>query len=143
MSTPIGIGLIGIGGYAQNHFQALRPLQMYGLCRVVAAADPFAEQRPQLSNPLKAEGVTIYAEPEPLLARDDIDAVVITTPIHLHAPQAIAALQAGKHVYLEKPPCATLGEFERLRAAHKQSDRICLVGFQFQTNPALRYLKRQ
>ena len=136
-----GIGIIGIGGYGQVHLRALRTLHHAGLCRLVAAADPFADRLPEARAGLRAEGVDISDGEDALLARGDIDAVVIATPIWLHARQATAALRAGKHVYLEKPPCATLAEFAQIEAARAASGRVCAVGFQMQASPVIRHLR--
>ncbi|HVF10259.1 MAG TPA: Gfo/Idh/MocA family oxidoreductase [Abditibacteriaceae bacterium] len=143
MSTPLRLGLVGIGGYAQQHLSVIRTLQGNGQCRLMAVADPFADRQAETVLALQSEGVAIYADLPRILERDDIDAVFIATPIHLHAPQAIAALEAGKHVYLEKPPCPTLGQWQQIVAAQEAAAKVCVVGFQMQTSAALRYLKRQ
>src|SRR4051794_31691432 len=109
--APIKFGLIGIGGYGLNHLRMARTLESYGSCKVVAVADPMWGAQPEIVEQLKATGVAVLADPLKLLERGDIDAVVIASPIPYHASQAIASLKAGKHVYLEKPPCATLGEW--------------------------------
>jgi predicted dehydrogenase len=143
MNSPIRLGLVGTGGYAQVHLGVIRTLQCSNKCQLVAVADPFADRLPETVEALTSDAVEIYADLPPLLERDDIDAVFIATPIHLHTPQAIAALEAGKHVYLEKPPCPTLGQWQQIVAAQEASGKVCVVGFQMQTSPALRYLKRQ
>ena len=143
MNSPVRLGLVGTGGYAQVHLGAIRTLQGSNQCRLVAVADPFADRLPETVQALRSEDVEIYPDLAPLLERDDIDAVFIATPIHLHTPQAIAALAAGKHVYLEKPPCATLGQWRHIVAAQEAANKVCVVGFQMQTSPALRFLKRQ
>ncbi len=136
-----GIGIIGIGGYAQVHLRALRTLHHAGLCRLVAVADPAAGRFPEVCAGLRSEGIDILEDSHALLERSDLDAIVIATPIWLHARQAIAALQAGKHVYLEKPPCATLAEFEEITAAQHASGKVCAVGFQMQASPVMRYMQ--
>ena len=60
----------------------------------------------------------------------DIDAVIIATPDHWHAPMAIAALKAGKHVYVEKPMTHNIGETYALRDAARSSDAVFMVGHQ-------------
>ena len=143
MSKPISIGLIGIGGYGHQHLSTLRTLQGAGICKLVAVADPFANQHQGDVAALKNEGVEIYDEAEKLCARENIAAVFIATPIFLHASQTLLALDAGKHVYLEKPPCATLGELEQLLNAQMRAQKICAVGFQMQATPAMGFAKKQ
>ena len=140
-NTVPGVGMVGIGGYAQVHLRVLRTLHHAGLCRLAAVADPTAGHLPEVCAGLRAEGVEIYDTDRALLERGDIDAVVIATPIWLHARQAVAALQAGKHVYLEKPPCVTLPEFDEIEAAWRASGRVCAVGFQREASPATRYIR--
>lgn len=137
----VSVGLIGLGGYAQVHLMALRTLQSAGGCRIVAASDPFAERHAATAGALQAEGATIYTDLSEMLARQDIDAVTIATPIHLHAPQTLAALAAGKSVYLEKPPCATLEELDAMIAAQAAGGLTARVGFQMQTSAAMRWVK--
>ncbi len=71
-----------------------------------------------------------YRTYEELINSPDIDAVVIATPDHWHAPMAIAALQAGKHVYVEKPMTHNIRETYELREAVRRSDAVFQVGHQ-------------
>ena len=72
--------------------------------------------------------VDMYIKFEDLLARPDIDAVVIATPDHQHARIAIAACKAGKDIYLEKPLTFTIYEGQRLIEAVRANNRILQVG---------------
>jgi predicted dehydrogenase len=67
---------------------------------------------------------------EELLESPDVDAVIIATPDHWHAPMAIAALQAGKHVYVEKPMTHNVKETYELKEAAENSDKVFAVGHQ-------------
>jgi len=69
-----------------------------------------------------------YRTYEDMIANPDIDAVVIATPDHWHAPMAIAALEAGKHVYLEKPMTHNIAETYRLREAARNSKGVLMIG---------------
>lgn len=73
---------------------------------------------------------TIYRHYEEMLASPDIDAVIIATPDHWHAPMAIAALQAGKHVYVEKCMTHKIQETYDLYNAVKSSGKVLQVGHQ-------------
>lgn len=143
MSKPVNVGILGIGGYALEHLTVLTTLHEFGVCRLVAAADPFAPSRPETAGALRQLGTEILTDPDRLIERRDIDAVFIATPLQLHTPQALAALAAGKHVYLEKPPCPTMGQWQQLVDAQKSSGKVFVVGFQMQTSPAIRFLKKR
>jgi len=71
------------------------------------------------------------------IARDDIDAVVVTTPPHVHAEISIAALESGKHVLCEKPLCRTLEEAEAMLAAAARAGRVLKCGFNHRHHPAI------
>jgi myo-inositol 2-dehydrogenase/D-chiro-inositol 1-dehydrogenase len=81
----------------------------------------------------------VYARYEDLLASPDVDAVVLVTPTSLHADQAIAALRAGKHVFIEKPLALNLPDCERVLAeAEKHPGLIAMVGFVRRFDPSYR-----
>jgi predicted dehydrogenase len=77
------------------------------------------------------------------VARDDIDAVVVTTPPHLHAQISIAALESGKHVLCEKPLTRTLGEAEAMLAAAERAGRVLKCGFNHRHHPAVLEARRR
>lgn len=76
-----------------------------------------------------------YTDPEQLFADAEVDAVDVLTPHHLHAEHAIAALEAGKHVSLQKPPTRTLAELDRVAAAARRSGRLLRVFENFSYYP--------
>jgi 1,5-anhydro-D-fructose reductase (1,5-anhydro-D-mannitol-forming) len=71
----------------------------------------------------------VYTEFEAMLADRDVDAVYLATPVFLHAPQALAALQAGKHVIVEKPIALDARQGQAIRAAVRQSGRHLAVAY--------------
>jgi predicted dehydrogenase len=77
----------------------------------------------------------VYTDPEKLFADPDVDAVEILTPHHLHAEHARAALAAGKHVSLQKPPTRTLGELDAVAAAARGAGRTLRVFENFMHYP--------
>lgn len=84
---------------------------------------------------LSYEKFTDYRE---MLKRDDIDAVSIATPNHTHVSIAIAAMEAGKHVYVEKPVCHNLWEGRQLVAASRKYNKMVQCGTQSRSNPRMR-----
>lgn len=126
-----------------THLNTLASLQAAGVCELKAIADPFANHHLETVAALRMQNVAIYGDAAKLCARDDIEAVFIATPIPLHAPQALMALDARKHVYLEKPPCVTLEEHTNLMAAQTRAQTVCAVGFQMQTTGAVQFAKQE
>ncbi|MBA3844965.1 MAG: Gfo/Idh/MocA family oxidoreductase, partial [Actinobacteria bacterium] len=76
----------------------------------------------------------VFADADELLARPDVDAVVITAPSGLHASLAIATLETQRHLFLEKPIASTLEEGRRVLAASR-GDRVAVVGFNWRFQP--------
>lgn len=124
------IGLLGCGSVAfWIHRRALRGLSGATLA---AAADPDPAARARMA---RASGVPVYERPEDVLGREDIEAVLICAPSHLHAPLAIAAASAGKHFYLEKPIATTLDDARHLVASVVSPTLVAAVGFNRRHHP--------
>jgi myo-inositol 2-dehydrogenase/D-chiro-inositol 1-dehydrogenase len=112
-----------------THLRELRRLR--GAC-LVAAADPDMAAREQARQLTR---IPVHADPLDLLARSDVDAVVVCTPSHLHADLGIAAARAGKHIYLEKPVATTAADARRLSEAVRESGIRTAVGFNRRCHP--------
>jgi predicted dehydrogenase len=99
---------------------------------IVAVSDVYDQQIAQFSNQLKlpSDSLRSYVAYKDLLARNDVDAVLITTPDHLHLTVAEAALAAGKHVYLEKPTVHRWSERIELSRAAEAAKRTLQCGTQ-------------
>jgi len=110
-SNRITLGFIGAGGMATGH---LNPLLALPEVQVVAVCDVHGGRRDVMVKRVHAKygntDCTGYNDFRDLLARPDVDAVLIATPDHWHALQVIAAAKAGKHIYSEKPFCRTIAE---------------------------------
>jgi len=98
--------------------------QLVGVCDVF---DVHAEEALDSFNS-NANKITRYRTYEDMIENPDIDAVVIATPDHWHAPIAIAALEADKHVYVEKPMTHNIAETYQLRDAARNSKGVLMVG---------------
>jgi len=77
------------------------------------------------------------------LARDDIDAVILATPTHLHAAQAIACLRAGKHVWVEIPMADSLADSQALVAAQKETGLVAMAGQVRRFNPSHQWIHQR
>ena len=101
-------------------------VQLAGVCDVFDVnAEHGVESFNSKDNPCRR-----FKSYEDVVASPDIDAVVIATPDHWHAPMAIAALEAGKHVYVEKPMTHNIAETYALREAARNTDAVFMVGHQ-------------
>lgn len=84
-----------------------------------------------------------YPDVESLLKDGDVDALVVCTPNYLHAPQTIAALEAGVHVLVEKPMAMNAAEAEAMLAAGRKSGALLMVGHVWRFDPEVRWLREQ
>jgi predicted dehydrogenase len=127
----LGIGMIGCGGISLRHFDSCNQLGSECVIRAVADIDlQKAEQRAAMVG----GDVSVYQDYREMLKRDDIDVVGICTPPFAHKEPAVLALQAGKHVVVEKPMAGSLEECDEMIAAAEANNRKLAVVFQ------LRYL---
>jgi predicted dehydrogenase len=128
----IGCGLImdGHHGWAQSHPM----IDLVAVCDVKISKREAALARLKKTNP-DAVGYVDYGD---IMARSDIDAVIIATPDHWHAAMAIDAMRTGKDVFVEKPMALTLDESAAMVAAEKRYGRILQVGSLQRSDPAMR-----
>ena len=138
-SAP-GVGLIGAGRFARSVL--LPALRRAGGCelRGVASARGLSARQAE-----KQFGFA-YATCEAghILADDATDAVVVATPHHLHARMVCRALEAGKHVFVEKPLCLTAAELDSVaRAASAHPDQLVMVGFNRRFSPFTAWVREQ
>ncbi|MEO6908358.1 MAG: Gfo/Idh/MocA family oxidoreductase, partial [Abditibacteriaceae bacterium] len=137
------VAVVGLGGFARTHLTLLSSLQAADCCNIVAIADPFANHDEDVVCAFEQSGTRLFSSLEKLLGEVQPEAVFIATPIHLHEQQTVAALNAGCHVYVEKPPCATLAEWHRMKAAQDNANRRCEVGFLLQSSSSMQFLRRK
>jgi len=123
----IRFGHIGLGGMGTAHLKHLVEHSEAENVRVVAVCDVYRRRLDRAIGLSKAEGYSDYRK---LLERNDIDAVIVATPDHWHAKISIDALEAGKHVYVEKPMTHTVEQAIELRDAVRRSGKVLQVGAQ-------------
>ncbi len=123
------IGIIGAGMIAHVHAEAAGAVGT----NVVAVCDPRIEKANLFSEKYSCDLMNSVDE---LLERTDIEGVVIAVPNDQHASLAIRALQAGKHVLLEKPMAMSVAECESILEARDQSGKILQLGFVCRYSPA-------
>jgi predicted dehydrogenase len=126
----LAYGLIGAGGrgrYLNGNFQKLG-------AECVAIAEVY---EPHMQQALKdAPNAKTYVDYHELLAQPGLDAVVIASPDHQHAPMLFAALDAKKDVYLEKPMSHSLDESRRMIQAVRKTSQIVQIGMQRRSAPS-------
>ncbi|MCK4292130.1 MAG: Gfo/Idh/MocA family oxidoreductase [Planctomycetes bacterium] len=145
-SNRITAGLIGHGLMGRGHLRRLagdRDLQVLAVCDVDRSRCEQGKQRVEETyaarNPGGTyNGCTAYNDYRELLARPDIDAVVIATPDHWHSLQSIDAANAGKDVYCEKPISITVHQGRRLVEEVQRYGRIFQTGTQYRSIPTIR-----
>ncbi|HEX4145164.1 MAG TPA: Gfo/Idh/MocA family oxidoreductase [Pirellulales bacterium] len=129
------IGLIGPGGMGTNH---LKQFVTYKDVQVAYVCDPDAARLAAAAKLVEsATGTAPKAVTDMRQVLDDkaVDAVVIATPDHWHAPATILACQAGKHVYVEKPCSHNIREGRLMIEAARKYNRVVQVGTQSRSNP--------
>jgi predicted dehydrogenase len=121
----IRFGVIGCGGMGTGHLGSLVKRSDADNIKVLAVADVYQRRLTRAKGICQGDGYRDYRR---LLERADIDAVLIATPDHWHAKISIDAMDAGKHVYVEKPMTHTVEQAIKLRDAVKQTGKILQVG---------------
>ncbi|MXQ13000.1 Gfo/Idh/MocA family protein [Microvirga makkahensis] len=142
--TALSIGLIGTGYMGKCHALAWNAVaSVFGdvprprLAMLAEASQELAERKARELGFEQATGHwrTLVNSPE-------IDVVSITTPNAFHPEMAIAALEAGKHVWCEKPMATRLEDAERMLAAARASGRVAALGYNYIQNPVMRLIRR-
>src|SRR5688572_11277918 len=121
----IRFGVIGCGGMGTGHLGSLVKRSDADNIKVLGVSDVYQRRLTRAKGVCKGDGYLDYRK---LLERADLDAVLIATPDHWHAKISIDAMDAGKHVYVEKPMTYTVEQAIRLRNAVRQTGKILQVG---------------
>jgi predicted dehydrogenase len=125
----VGLGVIGCGGFglfALQHFTQIEGVKLVGMA---------GTHRPAAHAAAERFGVPDIEDVDALLGRDDIDLVYIATPPFLHYPQAMAALECGKHVICEKPLALTIEQADAMIPLAGRRDRLVVANLMQRYNP--------
>jgi predicted dehydrogenase len=136
-ANPMKVGQIGVGNFGRYRRQSMRET---GLFTLVAGVD----RNPEFLASAKAEdGMVAVESVEKLLAMPELEGIVISTGIDTHADFAIKAMEAGKHVFVEKPLCGTVEEINRLIETRDRTGKIVAMGHGCNaTDPAARLIQQ-
>ncbi|GAK05734.1 NADH-dependent dehydrogenase [Geomicrobium sp. JCM 19037] len=133
----IQIGIVGTGGIATDrHIPTF--MQLHQKCDVSAVYDVDVEKAARVG---EAVGANVYSSYEDML--EHVDAVCICTPNAFHADLAIAALDAGVHVFCEKPMAISSTDAARMNGAAKRSGCVLAIGFHYRFMHNVQVAKKQ
>jgi len=154
--SHVGVGIIGLGFMGATHYRAYQSAHEAGFqCKVVAVSDRSPERLggrvDVLGNIETGHGERLFdptqvrtsKEPRELLSDHRVHLVSICTHTETHVDLAIAALEAGKHVLVEKPVALASGDVRRLAAAVKQSGKLCMPAMCMRFWPGWSWLRER
>ncbi|MBS6196458.1 MAG: Gfo/Idh/MocA family oxidoreductase [Clostridiales bacterium] len=132
------IGIVGCGGIANG--KHLPAIKKNGKFEIVALCDLIEERAVKAREEYATPEARIYTDYEELI-KEDLDAVYVLTPNNAHAPVAIAAMKAGKHVMCEKPMAKTYAEAKEMVETAKETGKILTIGYQNRYRADSQFLK--
>ena len=125
------IALAGAGAFGEKHLDGLKNIDGVEIVSIVSRT---GEQAAAVAEKYGARHSS--TELEDALARDDVDAVILCTPTQMHAAQAIACMDAGKHVQVEIPLADSWADAEAVAAKQRGTGLVCMVGHTRRFNPS-------
>jgi predicted dehydrogenase len=140
-AAPAGkvtIGVIGVGGMGANHLNALLDCADVDLAYVCDVDQKRLDEASRAASKRSGSRPTAVRDLRKVLDDPRVEAVFIATPDHWHAPAAILALDAGKHVYVEKPCCHNIREGRLLAEAVARTGKLLQVGTQSRSGEVVR-----
>ncbi|WP_242149848.1 Gfo/Idh/MocA family oxidoreductase [Sphingomonas sp. BAUL-RG-20F-R05-02] len=129
------IALAGAGAFGEKHLDGLQKIDGVEIVSIISRR---AEQAAAVAAKYGAKHSS--TELADALARDDVDAVILCTPTQMHAEQAIACMDAGKHVQVEIPLADSLADAEAVLAKQQATGLTCMVGHTRRFNPSHQFV---
>jgi 2-hydroxy-4-carboxymuconate semialdehyde hemiacetal dehydrogenase len=129
------IALAGAGAFGEKHLDGLKNIDGVEIASVISRR---AEQAAEVAK--KYGAPHSGTELSEALARDDVDAVILCTPTQMHAEQAIACMEAGKHVQVEIPLSDSWADAQKVADKAKETGLVCMVGHTRRFNPSHQYV---
>ena len=129
------IALAGAGAFGEKHLDGLKLIDGVEIVSIIS-------RRLEQAQEVAAKYGAIHASTEldDALARDDVDAVILCTPTQMHASQAIACMEAGKHVQVEIPLADSWADAEAVLKTQQETGLVCMVGHTRRFNPSHQYV---
>jgi predicted dehydrogenase len=125
------IGIAGVGGLGQIHLKNYRKRRDVHISALATLSGKIRAAKTNLAEnetPFDFASVPVYTGYEKLCTDPNVDVVSINLPTDLHAPAAVRALEAGKHVFCEKPMARTPAEASKMLDAAKASGKLLMIG---------------
>jgi 2-hydroxy-4-carboxymuconate semialdehyde hemiacetal dehydrogenase len=129
------IALAGAGAFGEKHLDGLKLIDGVEIVSIVSRR---LEQAQAVAE--KYGAIHATTELDEALARDDVDAVILCTPTQMHAEQAIACMNAGKHVQVEIPLADSWADSQAVLEKQKETGLVCMVGHTRRFNPSHQYV---
>jgi len=129
------IALAGAGAFGEKHLDGLKLIDGVEIVSIVSRR---LEQAAAVAQ--KYGAIHATTELDEALARDDVDAVILCTPTQMHAEQAIACMNAGKHVQVEIPLADSWADSQAVLEKQKETGLVCMVGHTRRFNPSHQYV---
>lgn len=129
------IALAGAGAFGEKHLDGLKLIDGVEIVSIVSRR---LEQAQAVAE--KYGAIHATTELDDALARDDVDAVILCTPTQMHAEQAIACMNAGKHVQVEIPLADSWADSQAVLDKQKETGLVCMVGHTRRFNPSHQYV---
>lgn len=134
-NNRVNVAVVGLHGRGKAHLSAIYHTTNTRISAICDVDSRELTKTAELVNEMNGQKPDVIVDIRKLLENKDIDAVTIATPDHWHAPMAIMAMQAGKHVYLEKPCCFNPQEGNWLIQSQKKHGKVLQVGNQQRSAP--------
>lgn len=134
----VNVAMVGVGAFGNKHLDGLEAIPD---ATVVAIVDPVEEAARKVADARRIDRAETSLDA--VLADDGVDAVILATPTPVHAEQAIACLDAGKHVEVEIPLCDNLADGRAVVEAQRRSGKVAACGHTRRFNPSHQWIRRQ
>jgi 2-hydroxy-4-carboxymuconate semialdehyde hemiacetal dehydrogenase len=132
------IALAGTGAFGIKHLDGLANIDGVTVTALVSRR---LEQAEEVARKYGVSSAT--TDLDEVLARDDVDAVILCTPTQMHASQAIAAMRAGKDVQVEIPVADSWADAQEVERVQRETGRVCMVGHTRRFNPSHQWVRRR
>ncbi len=132
------IAIVGAGAFGEKHLDGLQKIDGVNIRSVISRR---AEQAAEVAEKYHAShsGTKL----DDALALEDVDAVILCSPTQMHAEQAIACMEAGKHVQVEIPLADSWVDAQAVLAKQKETGLVCMAGHTRRFNPSHQWIKKQ